>query len=137
MHRVLVRVAEAFIMRPFTLTSFLRASIVPAVMAACAGGCQCAPEYRTEIDSPSSSALVMPSFEMTAMSDDREDEWRGGFDQWFAMRNDDALGSPPVQNAAEVQWLEIRQRDFLRTINGRPREFSTTYTTTIRRGFSN
>ena len=57
---------------------------------------------------------------------------------WEALvysRNDDRLGSDNGGAVATVEWLEIRQRDFQRTVNGKPREYSTTYTRTTRRGF--
>jgi hypothetical protein len=60
-------------------------------------------------------------------------------EDWQALvdsRKDDRLGSSNGAGMATVEWLEIRQRDFQRTVNGRPREYSTTYTTTIRRGFA-
>lgn len=59
-------------------------------------------------------------------------------DTWQALvdsRNDDRLGSPNGTGMATVEWLEIRQRDFQRTVHGKPREYSTTYTRTTRRGF--
>jgi hypothetical protein len=49
---------------------------------------------------------------------------------WEYGRNDARLsvGRVPMQRWHE--WAEIRNRDHTRTINGRPREFSTTFVRT-------
>lgn len=52
---------------------------------------------------------------------------------WVLSRNDERLGSLAAAEIPVLNILEVRQRDFLRTINGRPREYSTTLTSSVRR----
>lgn len=108
-----------------------------ALAALCLGGCA------AKSDGPSPHAgVVSPHllFDLDAAEADTispealpimpDDHWQ----MLVNGRNDGRL-SGGGQMPAGAQWLEIRQRDFQRTVNGRPREYSTTYTTTLRRAF--
>ncbi len=52
---------------------------------------------------------------------------------WNFARNDDQLGRIPGLNSPPLQFVEVRQREFLRTINGRSTEYSTSITSSIKR----
>ena len=89
------------------------------------------------------AALVMPG-EMSvnpheSTHDSRADE--GAFIDSAAAatfgRNDHLLGADGNDRVASIEFLHVRQRDYLRTINGRPREFSTIFISSTKRGIVN
>jgi len=52
--------------------------------------------------------------------------------QWFHGRNDADMGSRGLP-IARIEYFEERNREILRTTNGRPREYSTTSRLSVRR----
>ena len=101
------------------------------------GGCSNAAKAgRSNVSLALTPALVMPGRELVEMElqDDR------GFDaDHFASvvygRNDALLGSYQGDRSQPEQWVLVRHREHLRISNGRSREFSTTFTESIKRGF--
>jgi hypothetical protein len=82
------------------------------------------------------SELVMPGNGLLDLAADgeflpREDDPSS---VWLAARNDEQLGSLPDNGIDGLEVFEVRHREHLRIINGRPREFSTTLTRTLKRG---
>jgi hypothetical protein len=99
-----------------------------------AAGCAARPRAeRVYLGDPPAATLVLPGEAILELDARRPlDDESLAAETWMFSRNDDRLGSPTAMMAIEL--LEVRHRDYQRTINGRPREFSTTFTTTIRRG---
>jgi hypothetical protein len=57
---------------------------------------------------------------------------RGTYPGWEVSRNDPQAGGDDIQPYQPHHLVEIRHREHLGTINGRPREFSSTITRTFR-----
>lgn len=53
---------------------------------------------------------------------------------WEQSRADARAARERVPEYADVSFIEVRSREQLRTVNGRPQEFSSTSTRIIRRG---
>ncbi len=60
---------------------------------------------------------------------------RGPEPSWEQFRNDAAEADPNAPLHAPRIFLEVRHHEHLSTINGRPREFTSTRTRSIRREF--
>jgi hypothetical protein len=58
----------------------------------------------------------------------------GDLPPWMSSRNDGLLGGVPTPVFAGPQFVEVRHREYLRVINGRSREFSSTFTQSLKRG---
>lgn len=105
-----------------------------ALMALC-GGCASSPSGVQRI--ASSAALVLPTQQMLELTV-AQNESAGSplaLDQWASCRNDERLGFYSGLLAGDIEFLEIRHREYLRTVNGRPRDYSSTFVRTIRRGW--
>jgi hypothetical protein len=114
------------------------AAILPALML---GGCAAKPRGpHAQIIDPPAATLVLPGSALLDLESahaeafEAEERLAVMTDPWYLHRNDERLGSPPWPQIAAIEFLEIHQRDYLRTVNGRPREFSTTFIKTTRRG---
>ena len=93
--------------------------------------------WQIEPDQISPSLIMMPSGENAgfARGESGPDEaaGAGGLSAFDYSRNDWSLGALGGQDFGGVDFLEIRHREFLRTIDGRTRDFSSTFTESIRR----
>ncbi len=71
-----------------------------------------------------SPSLVMPGL---ALQDDAADASvrSAGRRYWEYARNDARLGAGDTPPYGRMSWVEIRTRESLQIVNGRPREFST------------
>ena len=72
-----------------------------------------------------SPSLVLPAAALRGPA--ASGDWLPEADRWEYSRNDAVLATSPIPPLREPAWVEIRTRDHLRTINGRPRDFSTTW----------
>src|SRR5690606_17127964 len=125
-------------------------SISLAILATVGGGCAARQQQQQQRHHSSSahighdgeeasaavSALVMPTPELRELAAHRG---RSGYPQavhdphqWEFSRNDRQMGRSPYA-VADWQYLEVRHREHLRTINGKPREYSTTSRRSIER----
>jgi hypothetical protein len=103
------------------------------------GGCASSSRSRTEPvavrhdsqESTLSAGLVFASPETSELAMATEDS---GLSGWEFGRNDDRMGIPPSSTFGNPGYLRVRTRDYLYTSNGRPRDFSTSMTTTIQQG---
>jgi hypothetical protein len=79
-----------------------------------------------------SASLVMPA--PALRGDDQPGRWAGRRETqpWEYGRNDAALGVVTEPFGRQWAWAEVRTRDRRRTVNGRPREFSSTVVRTVR-----
>ncbi len=77
-----------------------------------------------------SPTLVMPSLTLRELSGPQP--WPADHRAWEFGRNDVGAGAAATPAYAPFEVVEIRTYDRRRTSNGRPREFSTTRTLTIR-----
>jgi hypothetical protein len=59
--------------------------------------------------------------------------WRSGPEDWASARNDGLMGESRDLTGVVEQRVELRRREYLWTVNGRPRESTYTRTTTVRR----
>jgi len=82
--------------------------------------------WRDAIPSEPNSNLVMSPPQLAAMD--------GGPWDWEYARNDDLMGVYDTDPVASFELVQVRQWELLRTINGTPNEFSTTFTQTLKRG---
>jgi hypothetical protein len=87
-------------------------------------GCTGAPAGVDRV-APISPSLVMPAAALIGPA--ASGEWLPDTVRWEYSRNDAVLATTPIPPVREPAWVEIRTRDHQRTINGRPREFSTTW----------
>jgi len=90
--------------------------------------------YAAQSEELSPSLVMMPGIEKTqsAASDNGSDAAAELSDFDYG-RNDWRLGTLGGQDLGGIELLEIRHREFLRTIDGRTRDFSSTFTETIKR----
>jgi hypothetical protein len=101
-----------------------------AVSSLCAAGllCGCASEtHSTErlvTASPAQRSLILPSPAMLDAALEAPADWE------YA-RNDRLLGSPPRELPALDEYGETVTYDWRWTINGRPREFSNTFSYSV------
>lgn len=114
------------------------ASRVLALLVAAMGvtGCASAPSTQpARLSVISSPQLVMSGFEQTEIALHAADDAHAyAMHEMLGQRNDERLGALPGDRVASVEYLEVRQREYLRTVNGRPRDFSMTRSTSIKRG---
>jgi hypothetical protein len=111
----------------------LVAMLAGAVIAMALGGCARAAATAHWPAAPAAGdrvtpGLVVPSPLLLTMAGDEMDRA-----EWEHARNEVSRRLEPPAGAAERTWLEVRQREHLRTINGRPGEFTSTITRSIRR----
>ena len=92
-------------------------------------GFGCAGDTSIAVDrvGPISPSLVMPAWPLRGPAASSAD-WPQDADRWEHARNDAAMATAQVLPLRQPAWVEIDTRDYLRTTNGRPREFSTTRT---------
>ena len=99
----------------------------PVLALGLLAGCTSAPVERMTFVSPT---LVMPSFTLHQLKGPQP--WPADHRAWEFGRNDVRAGAVPTPAYASFEAVEIRTYDRRQTSNGRPREFSTTRTRTIR-----
>ncbi len=99
----------------------------PVLALGLLAGCTSAPVERMTFVSPT---LVMPGLTLHQLSGPQR--WPADHRAWEFGRNDVGAGTAPTPAYAPFEVVEIRTYDSRRTSNGRPREFSTTRTRTIR-----
>ncbi|MHC4107772.1 MAG: hypothetical protein ACYSXF_11135 [Planctomycetota bacterium] len=99
----------------------------PVLALGLLAGCTSAPVERVTFVSPS---LVMPSLTLQQLSG--PEPWPADQRAWEFGRNDVGAGAASTPAYAPFEVVEIRTHDRRRTSDGRPREFSTTRTRTIR-----
>jgi hypothetical protein len=97
--------------------------LVTLVSAALGG---CAPSSRIEL-AALNPQLALVGEELAAVADDATDARLADVG-----RNDGLLGSTPGVGMQSIQYVRVRHREFLRSSNGRPREYSSTYTHAIK-----
>lgn len=98
------------------------ACLATLVAGGCAGG-SIGPSPRAAGVSPN---LVMPAAALRGPASSGID-WPPGPGHWEYSRNDAALATAPISPIRQSVWAQVRTRDRLSTVNGRPREFSTTW----------
>jgi hypothetical protein len=103
--------------------------LLPSITALAAlwGGCAATSYVARDHEPPALPPLVTPSPLLLVLAGDAID-----VPDWEHARNDvpRRIEQPPD---AERIWVEVRHREHLRTINGRPSEYTTTRSHSIRR----
>lgn len=118
-----------------------RALLAMTMNAAVAWGCASSPRAGVATQArfvPTAQLLpnlVLPSPELMEMSVEADATDSDAL-AWEGSRNDWRLGAPMTAEFIGHEVLEVRQREFLRTINGQPSEYSSTFTQTIKRGLT-
>ena len=78
-----------------------------------------------------SPSLVMPGTLLRGGVTGDAKEWPVDNRDWEYGRNDEVMSVRPTPPYRDAAWAEIRTRDHTRTVNGRPREFSTTFVRSV------
>lgn len=109
-------------MRRFRQFAF--AALIPLWLCSCTSTPQ-----SSAVSSPAHAhapSLVMRSPAMQMIADDDTIGWE-------ARRNDTPSIVESTPEHRDLRWMEVRHREHLRTINGRPGEFSASSTKTLQR----